>query len=149
MPLAVVGMALAFNLVNAGINGCYLFFLSGGYPTGWLLDARFLIGAALFIAGFAINRQSDIALLNLRAPGHSGYAIPYGGLYRWVSCPNYLGEIIEWVGWAIATWSLPGLAFAAWTIANLAPRARAHHRWYRERFPDYPSDRRALLPGLW
>ena len=65
------------------------------------------------------------------------------------ACEFVKGEIVEWVGWAIATWSLPGLAFAAWTIANLAPRARAHHIWYHERFPDYPADRRALLPGLW
>ena len=41
-----------------------------------------------------------------------------------------------------------GLAFAAWTMANLVPRARAHHRWYRERFPDYPARRKALVPGL-
>jgi protein-S-isoprenylcysteine O-methyltransferase Ste14 len=149
MPVAVVAMALVYNLVNAGINGYYLFFLSGGYPTDWLLGTRFLVGAALFIAGFVINRQSDLTLLKLRAPGRSGYRIPYGGLYRWVSCPNYFGEIVEWVGWAIATWSLPGLAFAVWTMANLVPRARAHHIWYHERFSDYPSERRALLPGLW
>jgi 3-oxo-5-alpha-steroid 4-dehydrogenase 1 len=33
-------------------------------------------------------------------------------------------------------------------MANLVPRARAHHRWYRERFPDYPARRKALVPGL-
>ena len=52
-------------------------------------------------------------------------------------------------GWALATWSLPGLAFAVWTVANLVPRARANHRWYRGRFPDYPKERRALVPGVW
>ena len=149
MPIALVAMGFVFNAVNGFINGYYLFFLSGGYPTAWLWDARFLTGLALFIAGFVINRQADLTLLRLRAPGESGYKIPYGGLYRWVSCPNYLGEIVEWVGWAVATWSLPGLAFAIWTIANLAPRARAHHVWYREHFPDYPPGRKALLPGVW
>ena len=88
-------------------------------------------------------------LRNLRKPDESGYRIPYGGLYRWISCPNYFGEIITWVGWAVATWSLPGLAFAVWTIANLAPRARAHHIWYREHFSDYPTERKALMPGVW
>jgi steroid 5-alpha reductase family enzyme len=149
MPIALVAMGFVFNAVNGFINGYYLFFLSDGYPTAWLWDPRFLTGLAFFIAGFVINRQADLTLLRLRAPGESGYKIPYGGLYRWVSCPNYLGEIVEWVGWAVATWSLPGLAFAAWTIANLAPRARAHHVWYREHFPDYPPDRKALLPSVW
>ena len=49
----------------------------------------------------------------------------------------------------MATWSLPGLAFAVWTVANLMPRARAHHKWYGNYFPDYPQERKALVPGLW
>jgi protein-S-isoprenylcysteine O-methyltransferase Ste14 len=103
----------------------------------------------LFAVGYWINRQADRTLHNLRWPGESGYRIPRGGLYRWISCPNYLGEIVEWLGWAVATWSLPGLAFAVWAIANLAPRAWAHHRWYCNYFADYPSERKALVPGIW
>lgn len=149
MPLSVAAMGFFFNLVDGYLNGRYIFSFSGGYPTSWLYDPRFLAGLALFVAGFVVNRQSDEILRRLRRPGESGYSIPYGGMFRWVSCPNYLGEIVEWFGWALLTWSLPGLAFAVWTAANLAPRAWAHHRWYRERFPDYPSGRKALLPGLW
>jgi protein-S-isoprenylcysteine O-methyltransferase Ste14 len=66
-----------------------------------------------------------------------------------VSSPNYLGEITIWLGWALATWSLPGLAFAFWTVANLLPRARANHTWYRQTFPDYPAERKALIPKVW
>jgi hypothetical protein len=47
------------------------------------------------------------------------------------------------------TWSVVGLTFAVWTMANLVPRAWAHHRWYQEWFSDYPSGRKALLPGIW
>ena len=65
-----------------------------------------------------------------------------------MSCPNYLGEILEWSGFALAAFSWPALGFALYTAANLGPRALAHQRWYRERFPDYPADRRALVPGL-
>jgi len=115
----------------------------------WLTDPRFLIGCALFVGGMALNLHADAVLRRLRKPGEMGYAIPMGGAYRLVSCPNYLGEVLEWVGFAVATWSLPALGFALWTIANLAPRARSHHRWYRERFPAYPTERRALVPFLW
>lgn len=149
MPLAVVALGMLFNTGNAYVNGRYLFTFSGGYPLEWLTDPRFLGGLALFVGGFVINRWADHTLRSLRRPGENGYRIPYGGLYRYISCPNYLGEVLEWAGWAIATWSLPGLAFAVWTAANLLPRAYAHHRWYRQTFPDYPPERKAVLPGLW
>lgn len=149
MPFVIVGSGFLFNTANGYLNGRYLFSLSGGYPRVWLKDPRFVVGLGLFVAGYIINRQADHKLRSLRLPGESGYKIPYGGLYRWVSCPNYLGEIIEWGGWALATWSLPGLAFVVWTMANLMPRAWAHHVWYRRQFPDYPPERKALVPGVW
>lgn len=149
MPVVVISIGIVFNAVNAYLNGRYIFTFSAGYANQWLADPRFVTGVVLFIVGFVVNRQADNTLRNLREPGDSDYKIPYGGLYRWVSCPNYLGEILTWIGWAIATWSLPGLSFALWTVANLAPRARAHHVWYRANFPDYPLQRKALVPGLW
>jgi 3-oxo-5-alpha-steroid 4-dehydrogenase 1 len=149
MPLLVVSFGFLFNMVNGYINGRYIFTFSDGYSSQWLSDPRFIVGVALFITGFVINRQADDILRNLSKSADSGYKIPYGGLYRWMSCPNYFGEILIWTGWAAATWSLPGLAFAVWTAANLVPRARSHHAWYRQHFPDYPSRRRALLPGIW
>jgi steroid 5-alpha-reductase/3-oxo-5-alpha-steroid 4-dehydrogenase 1 len=54
--------------------------------------------------------------------------------------------MIQWCGWALLTWSGPGLAFALFTAANLAPRARSSHLWYRKTFADYPKERRALIP---
>ncbi len=149
MPVAVVAMGICFNAGNTYINGRFLFTLSSGYPISWLTDIRFLAGITMFVLGYAINRWADYVLSALRKPGESGYRIPEGGLYRWISCPNYLGEIIEWSGWAMATWSLPGLSFAVWTFANLAPRAWSHHCWYHRQFPEYPRDRRILLPWVW
>lgn len=150
MPVVVALMGAVFNLGNAYLNGRYLFGLSGSrYGVDWLYSPLFILGALLFTSGFIINRHADNTLRGLRAKGELGYKIPYGGLYRYISCPNYFGEIIEWFGWAIATWSWAGLAFAVWTFANLAPRARAHHKWYHECFEEYPAERKALLPGLW
>ena len=149
LPLIVVLFGFVFNIMNGYLNGRYIFTLNGGYENAWLYDPRFIFGVMLFIAGYVINRQSDRILRDLRRPGESGYKVTDLGLYRWVSCPNYFGEIMIWLGWALATWSPAGLAFAVWTMANLVPRARAHHQWYRENFPDYPPARKALLPGIW
>jgi protein-S-isoprenylcysteine O-methyltransferase Ste14 len=150
MPLAIPLMAMVFNLGNGYINGRYLFHFSDNrYDADWLLTQRFMIGMVLFIAGFIINRMADNTLRGLRQPGETGYKIPHGGLYRYISCPNYFGEIVEWIGWAVATWSLPGLAFAVWTFANLVPRAQANHKWYHEHFDEYPHERKALIPWVW
>lgn len=149
MPLAIVFSGMFFNGVNAYLNGRSAFSFSGGYPNVWLRDPRFVVGLGLFVVGFVVNRQADQMLRDLRGPEDVEYRVPRGGLYSWISCPNYFGEILEWVGWALATWSMAGLAFAMWTAANLVPRARAHHLWYQESFPDYPPERKALVPRLW
>lgn len=149
MPLSVVSFGFFFNLMNGYLNGRYIFTFSGGYSVNWLGDPRFIIGTVIFITGFVINRQADRILRSLREPGESVYKISDRKLFRWVSSPNYLGEITIWIGWAIGTWSLPGLVFAFWTVANLLPRARANHAWYKATFPDYPPERKALVPGIW
>ena len=146
MPVSIVVFGIFFNLGNAYFNGVWVFHLAPAYGAAWLADPRFLVGVAVFAAGFFINLQSDAILRNLRRPGETGYKIPRGGLYRWVSSPNYLGEMMEWAGWALATWSLAGLSFFLWTVANLLPRAMANHRWCLEKLPNYPAARRAVIP---
>lgn len=148
MPVSIALSAAVFNVGNGFFNGYWLGTLSASYPTNWLLDPRFVVGLALWIIGLVINLRADYKLIGLRGPGQTGYVIPRGGLFEWISCPNHFGEIIEWIGFAILCWNLPALSFAVWTAANLIPRALAHHRWYRERFENYPAQRRAVLPGI-
>lgn len=149
MPIAVVAMAAFFTAVNGYLNGRWINTIGPELTNAWFLDWRFLLGTTLFVVGLIINHQSDGILRRLRTPGETGYKVPVGGLYKYVSCPNYLGEILEWIGWAFATWSPAGLAFAVWTVANLAPRARSHHDWYKASFEDYPKDRKVLVPFVW
>jgi steroid 5-alpha reductase family enzyme len=141
-------MAVVFNLVNGFSNGYYFAAFAPVYGVEWLTDIRFILGVGLFGGGMFLNWWSDQLLLNLRKGGKKGYFIPEGGLFRWVSCPNFLGEIVQWTGFALLTWSPAALVFALWTFFNLVPRALDHHRWYRSAFPDYPESRKAVIPGL-
>lgn len=147
MPASVAAMAIVFNVVNSWLNARWISEL-GVYASSWLVDPRLVIGVTLFVAGLALNLHSDRVLFALRKAGDEGYHIPRGGGFKWVSAPNYLGELVEWTGWALATWSLAGLAFAVFTAANLVPRAIANHRWYQRTFADYPRARKAILPFL-
>ncbi|XP_075453183.1 3-oxo-5-alpha-steroid 4-dehydrogenase 2 isoform X2 [Ascaphus truei] len=71
-----------------------------------------------------------------------------GGLFDYVSGANFLGEIVEWFGYAVATWSMPAFAFAFFTLCSIGPRAYHHHRYYLQMFKDYPRGRKALIPFI-
>jgi 3-oxo-5-alpha-steroid 4-dehydrogenase 1 len=149
VPVLIILFGVVFNMGNGYLNGRSLFAFGPAYDLAWLGDIRFVAGALLFCTGLGIHLWADISLRRQRERAGGGYIVPQGGLYSLVSSPNYLGEVIEWCGWALASWSLAGLSFAVWTIANLAPRAHAHRAWYRSTFTEYPSQRRRLLPFVW
>jgi 3-oxo-5-alpha-steroid 4-dehydrogenase 1 len=146
-PVIVILMALFFNCLNGLANG-YSVFHFNSYGNSWLFSWQFLTGIIVFITGFAINKSADEKLRSLRYKNPSEYVVPQGWLFNYISCPHYLGEIIEWAGWALMTWSLSGLAFFIFTFANLFPRAISSHIWYRKIFPDYPAKRKAVIPFI-
>lgn len=147
MPLVIALSATLFNVINGFINGYSLG--NFGVSTDSILSKIFIIvGIAMFVAGFAINYFSDHILINLRKPGETGYKIPKGFMFDLISCPNYFGEIIEWMGFAIATRNLGSLAFSIWVIVNLVPRAINHHNWYLTQFTDYPKERKIIIPKI-
>ena len=138
MPLAIVLMGALFNTLNAMMQGGWIFYISPAdfYPKDWLLSLPFLAGTLLFFAGMYINIQSDSIIRNLRKPGDTAHYLPKGGMFRYVTSANYFGEFMEWVGFAILTWSWAGAVFALWTFANLAPRAARIYDLYSQEFPD-------------
>ena len=144
-PLILVCMAFTFNCFNGFINGYGVFHLIS-YDSSWLKSWQFIAGILIFLTGFIINKKADEKLRMLRNGSNGDYVIPKGWLFNYISSPHYFGEIIEWGGWALMTWSLPGLAFFIFTFANLFPRGMASHRWYKEKFPDYPVKRKAVIP---
>lgn len=147
MPLSIIISAFCFNLINGSVNGFYLGFLAE--PVSINLGRLSLwIGLLLFFGGMYLNRAADRRLIALRQTA-TGYFIPRGWWFRYISCPNHFGEIVEWLGFALVAWNLPAASFAVWTFCNLAPRAQNHHDWYQEYFPDYPRERKALIPFLW
>ena len=148
MPVLIMSFAFFFNLINGSING----FWAGNYSVPFPLEGwnavRYFAGIALFITGYVINQYHDKILISLRKNSTNGYQIPYGGLFRYISCPNFFGEIIEWAGFAVLCMSLPALAFFVWTCVNLIPRALDHHKWYCNKFTDYPKERKAIIPKI-
>ncbi len=137
MPWTIVLMGALFNTLNALMQGGWLFFFSPAeyYPGDWLFSLPFLAGMLIFFSGMYINIHSDGIIRNLRKPGDTAHYLPRGGMFRYVTSANYFGEFVEWVGFAILTWSWSGAVFALWTFANLAPRAARIYDLYSREFP--------------
>ncbi len=147
MPVIIVISAVIFNCLNAYLNAYWICNI-GNYNFNWQHLIKYFIGAIIFFIGFFIHYRSDEMLIQLRKPGSDDYVIPQGFLFNYICSPNYLGEIIMWTGFAIASWSLAAALFVLFTIANLLPRSVSHLKWYREHFKDFPKPRKALIPFI-
>ncbi|KII95682.1 hypothetical protein PLICRDRAFT_48631 [Plicaturopsis crispa FD-325 SS-3] len=166
--IIVPAAAMLFNSVNGTLLGTYLSspaaraFLAGAYgrPSFW-------VAVGVWAAGLAGNILHDEILLNIRrnakakgkgkAGGGEHYAVPHGWLYRYISFPNYFCEWAEWAGYAVAAAPFPTLTSGSLTppwlfllseLTLMFPRAWKGHKWYQQRFPDYPKSRKAVLPFL-
>jgi 3-oxo-5-alpha-steroid 4-dehydrogenase 1 len=153
MPIAIMLMGMTFNTLNSYFIGKWLFDYApaGRYGIEWLWSPQFIIGVVIFFAGMAINLHSDHVIRNLRKPGDTRHYIPKKGLYKYVTSANYFGELTEWIGFAILTWSLPGVLFAVWTFANLGPRAKSLTEKYEKEFGEEYTrlNKKHLIPFIW
>ena len=152
MPIGIIIMGVVFNILNACMQGGWIFHVAPeGYYDGWFSRPCLYIGVAIFIAGMAINLHSDHIIRHLRKPGDTRHYIPKGGMFRYVSSANYLGELLEWIGFAIASWSWAGAVFALWTFANLAPRAASLYKRYEQEFGEEFTSlhRKRIIPFIY
>ncbi|XP_042189052.1 3-oxo-5-alpha-steroid 4-dehydrogenase 2-like [Callorhinchus milii] len=146
-PISTAVFATIFCTFNGYLQGYSMIYCTE-YDNSWTSDWRFISGIVLFVLGMGINIHSDYIIRNLRNPGDVVYNIPKGGLFEYISGANFFGEILEWSGYAIATWSFPAFSFAVFSASFVGPRAYHHHRYYLEKFDDYPKSRKAVIPFI-
>ena len=155
MPVSIMLMGATFNTLNACMQGGWLFFIVPeyfpNYYADWFSKPYIYIGVAVWLFGFITNLHSDYIIRHLRKPGDKKHYIPRGGMFRYVSSANYFGEFMEWVGYAIASWSVAGAVFAWWTFANLAPRAGDLRKRYEDEFGEEFKQlkRKRIIPFLY
>jgi 3-oxo-5-alpha-steroid 4-dehydrogenase 1 len=156
MPLSVMFMGVFFNLLNAIMQGYWLFFESykfeNMYSNAWLISGWFIVGAAIFLLGFVVNLRSDYIIRHLRkSPTDTKHYLPKAGMFNYVTSANYFGELLEWLGFTVLTCSLAGFTFFIWTFANLVPRAKSIHNRYKEIFADEMAQKRlkAVFPFIY
>lgn len=170
VPLITIFFAMLVTILNGYLQCFYLVQIEQYAPISLTLtleNMQHWTGIYLFFLGMGINIHSDGVLRNLRRYGPTGkptqkqdehqphstkhtYYIPNSPFFKYVSCPNLGGELLEWFGFALASrFSFPSVAFFVYTASNLVPRAVAHHEWYLKKFDDYPVERKwAVIPFI-
>lgn len=122
--------------------------------SGWTAAGLFLWGL-----GFAVEVTADRQKLAFRADAVNRGRFIQGGLWSWSRHPNYVGEVVLWIGLFVA--GVPAYSGAGW-LAALSPlfvygllrygsgvpllEARADARWGGQ--PDYEAYK-AAVPVLW
>ncbi len=151
MPVGIMWMGIVFNILNGYMQGEWIFYLAPQdlYTEAWLRSPQFVVGTLLFFVGMGINWHSDYIIRHLRKPGDTNHYLPKGGMFDYVTSANYFGEIVEWCGFAVLTWSASGAVFAWWTIANLVPRANAIYHKYKAMFGDELENRKRVFPFIY
>ncbi|KAJ1927565.1 3-oxo-5a-steroid 4- dehydrogenase [Tieghemiomyces parasiticus] len=149
-------------LLNLVKNTAYYTLLAGVSVGFWVYgpwygahDARSVrspfetyLAVGLFVFAEVSNYVTHANLSNLRPPGTRVRKIPHGYGFDLVSCPNYTFEILAWVAFTYYTRSLAALAFTLAGAGQMYVWAVKKHRNYRREFPDYPKNRKALIPFL-
>ena len=157
-PLHAWCFAMLFTACNGTMQANDLLYgpvAARSMADGLYANPRVYLGCAIWAFGLFCNVQADAILRNLRPPGslaakNRSYVIPRGGLFEYVSGAHFVGEIIEWSGYAIACWSYAPLCFAAFNWMGIGTRAIATHDWNVEKFgADYPKHRKRLIPFVW
>ncbi len=103
---------------------------------------------ALFIVAELANFRTHLILRDLRPAGSSTRAIPRGFGFSLVSCPNYFFEMVAWCAFSLMT-GLP----SAWFFTIVASgqmwlwACKKHSRYLKE-FPEYPKNRKPMIPFL-
>ncbi|KAF7010340.1 hypothetical protein CFC21_024764 [Triticum aestivum] len=107
------------------------------------------IGAIIFLWGSLHQIRCHAILGSLRENKDSDeYVIPCGDWFSRVSCPHYLAELVIYLGMLMAS---GGSDISVWflfifVITNLSFAAVQTHRWYLQKFEDYPRSRYAIIP---
>jgi protein-S-isoprenylcysteine O-methyltransferase Ste14 len=160
IPVEIVASALCFTSANGYLQGISNAKIQGGQAINWVVRSAGLI---LFFAGMLINIKADRLLQASKSktpqkkdvqpsqgspPKTHNYVVIDQFLFKYISSPNYFGEIIEWLGYFLVCQNAEAFLFFFSTLNILVAAALPRHEWNRKNIEGYPLDRKAIVPFL-
>ena len=117
----------------------------------------FAIGLAIYLAGFAMRRWSEMTLgryFTFTVMTSAEQPVITAGPYRFVRHPGYTGVVLVVVGAGLVTGNWVGLA--AWTLLVMGALLYRIHveeaallSAVGDRYRSYASDHKRLIPLVW
>lgn len=118
----------------------------GNFYHHWLLASLRSRSSCALSDGLSSHGVTSRSSLMSVSGSKSNYFVPQGAFFSFVTCPHYFFELVAWFGLACVTGQLNAFLVAADMTSYLAGRSMATTKWYRQRFEDYPAERRHLIP---
>ncbi|POS82921.1 hypothetical protein EPUL_005502 [Erysiphe pulchra] len=149
MPIQNIFKNSAHYWIGSGVFIAYFIYHPSSYTQleSPLIDKINLIGMAAYIFGELSNAHTHITLSRLRSKGGTERGVPQGYGFDLVTCPNYLFEVIAWIGINIVNKSLATAIFTAIAWAQMHVWAIKKEKALRVEFPDkYKKKKHVIIP---
>jgi len=123
------------------------FYLHPDYtPPAWASPNLYYAATAFFLVFEFLNLKTHLVLKNLRRPGTTERKIPYGWGFNMVSSANYLWESCAWITFCVQAQVFGGYVFLLASVYQMTEWALKKHKRYKQEFPNYPKNRKAIFP---
>ena len=94
------------------------------------------------------NHQCHLVQKRLKDENKGERGIPFGHGFDLVSCANYYWEFLAWLSFAIFTGHWTSFLFCIFGLVIMAQLALVKHKYYLKSFPNYPKNRKAIIPYI-
>lgn len=120
---------------------------------GWTEFGRLSVAVLVFAWAYREQWRANVALAAARK--REGRVVTHehrvltGGLFDLVSSPQMFTEVVMYGAWYAVLWGSSGWKYVVLFVwANQLEIAIINHYWYRNKFDDYPRNRKAIIPYL-
>ncbi|KAG8531201.1 uncharacterized protein KY384_004559 [Bacidia gigantensis] len=150
MPTSNIFKNSAHYWLLSGVNMAFWIYRQSFYGKSGPSPIVTSLGLALFVLGELGNLSTHLTLRGLRSSGGKERGIPQGLGFDWVTCPNYMFEVVAWLGVALVSLNWSTVLFAIVATGQMGVWAKKKEARYRKEFGGtYKRKRYAILPGIW
>ena len=149
MPWANVLWNSAHYWIPAGLLSALEIYSPWGLAARPVVPMMNYVGLAIYIFGQVANARVHFYLKSLRKHGETERRLPAGYGFGLVTCPNYMWEVIAWLGAILITKSVSIVIYICIGTYYMYTWGVGKEKAYRKQFGDrYKNKRYIMLPGF-